>query len=239
MRRAIRGPDATPTQIGPAAAMIVGLVGVDLGWPAPPAAAGHADRGDVVQHGLEHGRVVGVGRTQHDRDRQPAALTSQVQLGPLLAPIDRVCAGQVPPLTARRLKESTLTRSRSMRPAAPSSSSNTACSESNTPARAHSSRRRQQVVAEPQPSSLAGNRPHGVEVRAMKMSAATQFRAGTRRGTPPRGRGGGAGSNGWMRCHSSSGSSRSTRLVMAGSIPAAAGIAQATLQAVPECPQAI
>jgi hypothetical protein len=42
-------------------------------------------------------------------------------------------------------------------------------------------------VAEPQPSSLAGNKLHGVEVRAMRMSAATQFRAGTRRGTPPRG----------------------------------------------------
>ena len=44
-----------------------------------------------------------------------------------------------PPVTARRLKESTLTRSRSMRPASP--------------------------------SSLAGSRLHGVEVRAMKMSA--------------------------------------------------------------------
>ena len=141
-----------------------------------------------------------------------------------------------PPLTARKLKESTLTRSRSIRPAAPNSSSSTAWSCSNTPARAHSSRRRQQVVAEPQPSSLAGSRLHGVEVRAMKMSAATQLRSGMRRGTPPRGRGGGAGSSGWTRCQSASGSSRSTRLVMARSIPARARITQAALQAVPECP---
>jgi hypothetical protein len=83
-----------------------------------------------------------------------------------------------PPLTARRLKESTLTRSRSIRPAAPSSSNSSAWSWSNTPVRAHSSSRRQQVVAEPQPSSLAGSRLHGVEVRAMKMTAARQLRSG-------------------------------------------------------------
>jgi hypothetical protein len=38
--------------------------------------------------------------------------------------------------------------------------------------------RRQQVVAEPQPSSLAGSNAQGVEVRAMKMSPATQLRQG-------------------------------------------------------------
>jgi hypothetical protein len=53
----------------------------------------------------------------------------------------------------------------------------------------------------------------------MNTSAATQLRSGTRRGTPPRGRGGGAWSSGWMRCHSASGRSRSTRLVMTGAIP--------------------
>jgi len=55
------------------------------------------------------------------------------------------------------------------------------------------------VVAEPQPSSLAGSSTHGVEGRAMKRSAATQLRSGTRRGTPPAGRGGGGCSSGWMR----------------------------------------
>lgn len=96
------------------------------------------------------------------------------------------------PLIARRLNESTLTRPRSTRPAAPSSSSGGAWSCSNTPARAHSSSRRQQVVAEPQPNSLAGSSAHGVEVRAMNTSPAAQLRSGTRRGAPPRGRGGGS-----------------------------------------------
>jgi hypothetical protein len=46
------------------------------------------------------------------------------------------------------------------------------------PAPTHSSSRRQQVVAEPQPSSLPGSRLQGVEVRAMNTSAATQLRSG-------------------------------------------------------------
>jgi hypothetical protein len=83
------------------------------------------------------------------------------------------------------------------------------------------------VVAEPQPSSLAGSRLHGVEVRAMKMSAARQLRSGTRRGTPPRGRAGAGGNSGWMRCHSASAKSRSTRVLMAGSIPRPAPTPQA------------
>jgi hypothetical protein len=50
----------------------------------------------------------------------------------------------------------------------------------------------------------------------MNTSAATQLRSGARRGTPPRGRDGGGGRSGWMRCHSSSGKSRSTRLSCPG-----------------------
>jgi hypothetical protein len=42
------GADATSAEVAAAAAMVVGLVGVDLGWPAPSAAGGHADRWDVV-----------------------------------------------------------------------------------------------------------------------------------------------------------------------------------------------
>jgi hypothetical protein len=165
---------------------------------------------------LEHGGVVGVGGAQDPprsggrRARRPSAAWTRP------CPDRPGWRRSDPPLTARRLKESTLTRCRSTRPASPSSSSRTTCSWSNTPARAHSSNRRQQVIADPQPSSLTGSRLQGVEVRAMKMSAATQLRSGTRRGTPPRGRGGGGGSSDWMRCHSSSGRSRSTRLVMPG-----------------------
>jgi hypothetical protein len=43
------------------------------------------------------------------------------------------------------------------------------------------------VVALPQPSSLAGNRFQGVEVRVINSNAATQLWSGTWRETPPRG----------------------------------------------------
>jgi hypothetical protein len=64
------------------------------------------------------------------------------------------------------------------------------------PVWAHSSSRRQQVDADPQPSSLAGRSLQGVEVRAMHTSAAAQLRSGTRRGTSPRGRAGAGGRRG-------------------------------------------
>ena len=111
-----------------------------------------------------------------------------------------------PPLTAPRLAESTLTRDQSSSPAAPSSSTSSACSRSNTPARAHSANRFQQVVTLPQPSSPTGSSAQGVEVRAMNKIAAMQARSDTVQGAPPPGDG---GSSGRMRSQRASGRSRS------------------------------
>jgi hypothetical protein len=83
------------------------------------------------------------------------------------------------------------------------------------PARAHSANRRQQVVTLPQPNSPTGSSAQGVEVRAMNRTAAMQARSETVRGAPPRAREGGGGNSGRRRCHSASGSSRSARVVMA------------------------
>src|SRR6266545_5487094 len=52
--------DPAPGQAAAAAAVVVGLVGVDLAGPAAPPTAGCGHRGDVVQPRLEHGRDVGV-----------------------------------------------------------------------------------------------------------------------------------------------------------------------------------
>jgi hypothetical protein len=158
--------DATPAQLGAAAAMVIRLVGVEFAGPSATPPGGHADRRDVVQHRLQHGGVVGVGRAYDHRQRQPIRLASHMELGAGLASVDGVCAGQVPPLTARRLNESTLTRPRSTRPASPSSSSSSSWRRSNTPARAHSANRRQQVVTLPQPNSPTGSSAQGVELRA-------------------------------------------------------------------------
>jgi hypothetical protein len=124
--------DPSSRQVAPAAAMIVGLVRVDLLRAAAPLACWRAHRGDVVQQRLEHGAVACVGRGHQQRQRQPAAVNRQVQPAPGLGSVDRVCANVVPSHCAR-LKLSTLTRDQSSTPAAPSSSSSSSCSRSNTP----------------------------------------------------------------------------------------------------------
>jgi hypothetical protein len=72
------------------------VVGVDGARPAASLASGHADRRDIVHHGPKHGRVVGVGGGEHHGKGQAASVAGQVQLGPLLAAADRICAGQRP-----------------------------------------------------------------------------------------------------------------------------------------------
>jgi hypothetical protein len=159
-----------------------------------------------------------------------------MELGAGLAAIGGIGAGQVPTLTARRLKESTLTRSRSMRPVSPSSSSRAAWSCSNTPARAHSSKRRQQVVAGPQPQLLgreqtpggggAGHEHQGGDTVAVR--------------DPTRHP---AARTGWWRWQQwldplpeLIGEEPLTRLVMPQSIPRPARTTQLARQAIPECP---
>jgi hypothetical protein len=84
-------------KVAAAAALIVGLVGVNLLGAAVPTADRGPHLGDVVQQRLEHCRIGGVGRGYQQRQRQPGALSGQVELGPGLGAVDRVCAGQVPP----------------------------------------------------------------------------------------------------------------------------------------------
>jgi hypothetical protein len=86
---------------------------------------------------------------------------------------------------ARTLVLSTLARDQFSRPRSPSRSNSTGWSRSNTPAVAHSARRRQQVAGEPHPSSRAGSSRQGVEVRAMYTIAAKQARSGMARWRPP------------------------------------------------------
>jgi hypothetical protein len=148
--------DPPAGQVGAAAAMIVGLVGVALVRAATPPAGRRAYPGEVVKQRLEHHRIVGVGPSHQHRQWQPATVNRQVQLRPALAR----STGFAPvrsPRTTRRLNESTVTRDQSSAPVSPSSSSSTSWSRSNTPARAHSANRRQQLVTLPQPNSPTGS----------------------------------------------------------------------------------
>jgi hypothetical protein len=155
-----------------------------------------------------------VGGGHHHGERQATTLADHVQLGPRLAPVDRISANVVPPRLARTLMESTLARDQSSRPASPSRSSTSAWRCSKTPVLAHWSSRRQAVDGEPQPSSRAGSSRHGVEVRAMYTIAAKQLRSGMVRRRPPyRGRGG-RGNSGSTIAHNSSGTSSATSILV-------------------------
>jgi hypothetical protein len=70
-----------------------------------------------------------------------------VELGSWFAAIGGICAHMVPPRLARTLMVSTAARVQSSWPCSPSRSSIPSCSASNTPALAHSSRRRHTVPA--------------------------------------------------------------------------------------------
>jgi hypothetical protein len=215
--RAAGGPraDATPAQVGTAAAMVVGLVGVDLGWPAAPAAGGYPDRRDVVQHRLEHGAspVLAAPTTSgsHRRRRPGAAWTRP-------AAIDGVCTGQVPPF-GRTQAEGVHADPLQVDAASLAQLVQQLCLQPLEHARlGHSSRRRQQVVALLQPTRwrAAGSRACWWGHEDERSDAVAVRDAAW---DPAAGRAGAGGSSGWMRCHSASGRSRSTRVLVAGSTP--------------------
>jgi hypothetical protein len=159
-------PRADPTTPQPRAVgrTVVGLVRVDGARSSAPPPGRRQHRRHIVEHGLEHRGVVHVGGGDHRGQRQPTTVTDQVELGPRLATIDRICA-HVVPHAWRTLAVSRLARDQSTRPAIPSWSKTLRWRASNTPASAHSVSRRQQVAGEPQPSSWAGSSLWGAETR--------------------------------------------------------------------------
>jgi hypothetical protein len=95
--------DPTPPEPGSVGRAVIRLVSVDLvGSPAPPPRR-RADRRNVLQDGREHGGVGHVGGGDHRSQRQPTTVADQVELGPRLATIDRICANVVPRVSRARL----------------------------------------------------------------------------------------------------------------------------------------
>ena len=99
--------------------------------------------------------VVAVRAGQAPGKRYPAGIDEEMVLRPWTAPIDRARARLGAPFFARIWLESTTARDHSISPAARSLDRSSTCSRSQTPARCHSSSRRQQVTPEPKPSSAA------------------------------------------------------------------------------------
>jgi hypothetical protein len=88
--------DPTPPQPGAVGGAVVALVGVDRPWSGAPPARRCADWWDVVDHRLQHGHVGDVGGGDCRGKGQPLSVADQVQFGPGLAAIDRICAHVVP-----------------------------------------------------------------------------------------------------------------------------------------------
>ncbi len=195
--------DASPAQLGPQRGRVIRLVGVQLrgalARAAPPAAL---DRLDGI-HGFEHhARVVDVGRAQRVRERDAFGVDHKMALRARFASIRRIRAGFFAPPTAGTVKESTEARDQSSWSASAKRSRSTWCSFFQTPASCHSLSLRQQVVPEPQPSSV-GSHDQGRLARRTKMMPRRQSRF-EMRGLPPRGLSGSGGNNGSTTAHSSS-----------------------------------
>ncbi|RUP65557.1 hypothetical protein SSPNP10_24940 [Streptomyces sp. NP10] len=82
--------DAALTQPLPQVVVVVALVGVELGGLAPPRAAARPDRRYALHERDQGLAVVDVGAGDSDRQGQTGPLGDQMDLRPVLAPVDRV-----------------------------------------------------------------------------------------------------------------------------------------------------
>ena len=121
------------------------------------AAAGPAAQASDRWHGLEKrdqlGDVVAVAGRDREGERDPGRIDEEVVFAAGTASVDRARPRLGAPFFACTWLESAIARDHSSSPAARNRASKSACSRSQTPARCHSSRRRQQVTPEPNPSS--------------------------------------------------------------------------------------
>ena len=129
-----------------AAAVVVGLVGVQLARSSARPPRAPPDRRHGVERRLQQAAVVDVGPAQGKGERDAVRVDENVTLAARLGPVGRVRAGEFAPLLAATAALSSEHRPQSMALALPSRSSSTRCRRSHTPATCQSRRRRQQVM---------------------------------------------------------------------------------------------
>jgi hypothetical protein len=137
--------------------VVVGAVGEQLIGPPAGSAAAAAYGWDLVNQREQFGDVVTVAAGQRHGQGDAGALGQDVVLRARAGAVDRARAAFGPRLAARTCEESITARDQSSFPAACSSASSISCSRCHTPARFHSSRRRQQVIPDPNPNSWGRN----------------------------------------------------------------------------------
>ena len=156
---------------------IVRAVALDQARLATRTTGTSAQRRDGVDQRQQLRDVVPVGRGQRRDERNPVRVGENMMRRPGLAAIGRVRSRFFPPRSARSEELSTTARARSSWPRRRNSASRTACKRFQTPARCHRTKRRQQVVPEPQPISR-GNMFQGRPLRSTKRMPVSAARSG-------------------------------------------------------------
>jgi hypothetical protein len=147
------GFDAALTDESPVLVVVVAAVGDHALGAASRPSAHTTNRRDGVQQRDQLGDVVAVAARDREGERDPGRVDEEMLLGAGTASVHRARARFGAPFFACTWLESITARDHSSSPAARNRASKTACNCSQTPARCHSSRRRQQVTPEPKPSS--------------------------------------------------------------------------------------
>ena len=147
------GLDAARADEAAVLVMVIAAIGEQDIWSSTRSSATATNRRHRVKQRDQLGDVVAVAARDREGERDPACVDEQVLLGAWTASVDRARARFGTPFFACTWLESTIARDHSISPAVRNRSSRSACSRSQTPARCHSSSRRQHVTPEPKPSS--------------------------------------------------------------------------------------
>ena len=208
----LSGLDPTPGDSGehasdstghPAAAKVIGLVGVQFHEPPPGPPSAMPNPWHGIEQLLKGDRIVLVRRPDQHSHRNAVGIGDHVVLGAVLPSIRGVRADLLAPLFALMLEASRAPRSQSILPVSFNSSSRMRWRSSHTPRSCHSWRRRQHVMPLPQPISL-GKSAHRMPVFRTNRIPRKAHWSGTG-GRPPFGFGIAGGKSGTMRSQSSEG----------------------------------
>jgi len=164
-----------------------------------------ADGGDSLHQRSQCLAVVDVGAADAQHQRQAVRVGEHVDLGAVLATVDRVWPGQGPPFFALRLAPSTIAADQSMSEAAPCRSRITRCSLTHTPASVRACSRRCAVGVDT--PKLGGRCRHAQPVVSTNTIAVNTARSAGAV-PPPCLRGTNSGINGSTISHNESGTSR-------------------------------
>jgi len=186
--------DASTPEMLPTACEVVALVRVQLVWPTARLAALSPYIGQGIDQLLENHRVVAVGTSHAEHQRDALAVCDDVAFAAEFSPVRGVGPSVRAPRGLGTLAPSRLARLKSSRPALRSSASSSICNWCHTPASFHWRSRRQQVMPLPKPNS-SGNSSQGTPVRSTNRMPLSVISSLTR-GRPPLAEGTNTGNSG-------------------------------------------